>query len=668
MPTGATPGAPGRLWREWLFCVLAVLAFAMSAQWAGVFERADFSLYDGLLRRSAQPAHPDIVIVAVDEPSLRQLGRWPWPREMHARVLERLAVADPRAVALDLLLVEPSTSEADDAVAHALANLRKVTPVFLPLTVQTPLVRGQVAQPLRPLPLLEQAVTGLGHINVELDADGVVRSLYLREGPADSLWPAMPLALASAGGAKTPAVRPGAAVDEGFGWLREARVLVPFSGPPGHYKVLPYASVLHGEVPDAALRDKIVLVGLTGIGIGDHYPTPFSGGSGLMPGVEINAAALDGMLRGALIAPTSALAQALAAGVALFLFLLWLWSSGPRGGLFGLLAFALLSLMTTAVLQLVFRVWMPVGVWLVSSVLGYLLWSWRRLAVLLQDLYFRTETLRSGAGANPSPTRHAGHGWQHVVEALDRGLQAEKQAQRQRNEALQLLSHDLRAPQSAILALLGTSDPRDDKAVQLTHERIERQVRTTLSLADDFVVQLRAEESLYDWQEVDLAQLLSEVYERAWPLAQGKSVKLALQLPQRPSDKEDAGFWIDVEPRLLGRALFNLVENAIKYSAPGTQTSIGLSWIADVSVEITVRDQGRGIAASDLPRLFERYARFGAEGETQGHGLGLTLVKTVVERHHGTIQCHSEPGIGTVFTVLLPLGRRVSGPAAPSAA
>lgn len=645
MPAKAAQSALRRLRLEWLACVAVVLSFAGLMQYGDVLDRLDLAFYDRLLQRDAMPAHPDILIVAVDNASLRALGRWPWPRELHTRLLQRLAAAKPSAVAFDMMFTEAASAPgADPGFARALDALKTVSPVFLPVTVHTPLVSSRAPEALRPLPGLEQAVTGLGHIHVELDDDNVVRSLYLREGIGQQRWPSLSLALAQVRGVHTPTGAADGRQDD-TGWVRTSRVLIPFAGPPGHYKAVSYASLLNGEVPDALLRGKTILIGLTATGVGDQYPTPFSSGSGLMPSVEINAAALDGLLRGRSLVPAGPWLQVGATALALLGWMAWLWRSGPRSGLLGLSVFGLLAVATTTVLQLGARLWLPVGVWLLAALLGYLLWSWRRLMVLLADLYRHADAMQSGA------TVPARDGWQHVVDALDRGMQAEQQAQRQRTEALQLLSHDLRAPQSAVLALLRTEPPRTAESA-LLYERIERQVQTTLALADDFVLQLRAEGEDYAWVEVDLSQLLTEVYERTWPLAQEKNIRFVLTLPQ-PGADEDSACWLQVEPRLLDRALFNLVENAVKYGPAGSRVELALAWTPGQPAVVTVSDEGEGISASDLPRLFERYSRFQQKEGIAGHGLGLSLVKTVVERHGGTIAVHSTEGQGTIFTATL---------------
>jgi signal transduction histidine kinase len=105
---------------------------------------------------------------------------------------------------------------------------------------------------------------------------------------------------------------------------------------------------------------------------------------------------------------------------------------------------------------------------------------------------------------------------------------------------------------------------------------------------------------------------------------------------------------------LLTRALFNLLENAIKYSDAGTRISLQVSsregWL---TCELT--DQGKGIAADELPELFSQYRRFTSAQGIDGIGLGLSMVKAVVDHHDGRIGCQSEVGKGTCFSLQFPL-------------
>lgn len=107
-------------------------------------------------------------------------------------------------------------------------------------------------------------------------------------------------------------------------------------------------------------------------------------------------------------------------------------------------------------------------------------------------------------------------------------------------------------------------------------------------------------------------------------------------------------------PGLLTRALFNLLENAVKYSPAGTVVSLSIRLEGDW-LSCRIVDQGKGIAAAELPRLFSQYQRFASAEGSAGLGLGLAMVKTVIDRHGGRIGCQSQVGQGTTFEIRLPL-------------
>ncbi|BCQ58264.1 hypothetical protein PBOI14_00140 [Pseudomonas sp. Boi14] len=124
---------------------------------------------------------PRILLVTIDDYSLQQLGRWPWPRAIHGQLLDRLSAAEAKGVLFDVILSEPgSTVENDTRLAAALCRAGNV---FLPVLRQGVARYGQDIEEIPPVPLLRNCARGLGHINAEADADGTVRSVYLREGP-----------------------------------------------------------------------------------------------------------------------------------------------------------------------------------------------------------------------------------------------------------------------------------------------------------------------------------------------------------------------------------------------------------------------------------------------------------------------------------------------------
>jgi CHASE2 domain-containing sensor protein/signal transduction histidine kinase len=223
-------------------------------------------------------------------------------------------------------------------------------------------------------------------------------------------------------------------------------------------------------------------------------------------------------------------------------------------------------------------------------------------------------------------------------------------AMRQREEALQLLSHDMRAPQSAILATL--SHPDFQGAPRSLRHRIEAHARRTLELADSFVRLAKAESASYTLEPIDLAHVLQDATEAVWPMAQAGRVEVSLERPQEE-------FVILADRSLLARALINLLDNAVKFSPPGERVvcklrHTTLEGVAAVTCEIADHAGGMGVIAGG--DIFKRFgvSRVSARG-APGIGLGLALVRTVVTRHAGEIVCDSVEGEGTVFTITLPL-------------
>jgi signal transduction histidine kinase len=227
-------------------------------------------------------------------------------------------------------------------------------------------------------------------------------------------------------------------------------------------------------------------------------------------------------------------------------------------------------------------------------------------------------------------------------------LSVERDAEEQRGVLLRFLSHDLRAPHSAILALLDVHRHQVGGDARL-FDQIELQVRRALDLTDGFVQLAKAESEAYEFQPSLFAMMVLDVFDQALPIAQQKRIELVQQV-----DEEAQESLIMADQPLLTRALFNLLENAIKYSASDTRISLSFSgregWLT-----CDVIDQGKGIAPNELPELFSQYRRFSSAQGIDGVGLGLSMVKAVVDRHGGRIECRSVVGEGTCFRLRFPL-------------
>ncbi|WP_157669957.1 CHASE2 domain-containing protein [Chitinibacter sp. GC72] len=238
-------------------------------------------------------------------------------------------------------------------------------------------------------------------------------------------------------------------------------------------------------------------------------------------------------------------------------------------------------------------------------------------------------------------------GW--IVSLID--LSLIQAAQRQRDEALDFLSHDMRSPQSAILALLTlhqSAHPEPDAAQATLFARIRNHAQRTLQLADDFVQLARASAAPLNIEQIDLYDLLCETVDQFWEKAQlaGLNINAICQL-------DNAGQAIyPADRQMLGRALGNLIENALKYGHSQRGIDCSISRQHSGEIVLAVQDYGAGL---DPARRDTLLARFGQLGKAQnGVGLGLALVHTVAERHHGQLSIDAQPGAGACFALTLP--------------
>jgi two-component sensor histidine kinase len=152
-------------------------------------------------------------------------------------------------------------------------------------------------------------------------------------------------------------------------------------------------------------------------------------------------------------------------------------------------------------------------------------------------------------------------------------------------------------------------------------------------------------------EQVPVADVLAAVVAECRPRADERSITIEVDSPP--------ALGAEVNAPLLEQALINLVDNALKYSEPGGRVVVAVAPTVDGMLEWLVRDQGSGIGAEHLPRLFERFYRVdkGRSRRLGGTGLGLSIVKHIVQAHGGTVAVESTPGVGSTFRVFLPVSR-----------
>ncbi len=633
---------PRRFLEDRFSTALILLAIALLTTASGLLGRVDNLLYDLGQRLHVQPVPEDIVIVAIDENSLSKLGRWPWSRRLHAALIDRLKADGAKVIALDLVFAEPDASDqpADALLAEAIARAGNVV---LPVLLESSRVNGQLLETL-PLPQLLEHAAGLGRVHAELDADGIARSVFLWEGVGAPVWPHFAQAVLKVAGETPPALRPPpppAAEAQPFALVRATQRRVGFLGPPGHVRTLSYAQALTGEFAPGTFRNRIVLVGATAAGMGDLLPTPVSGLAAPMPGVEFNANVVAAMRDGRLIREIDTVPALLAAALLALLPLLWLPRLNPLSGLVASLAWFVVAAAAAVSLPTLARAWMPVAGALLAILLAYPVWSWRRLESAGRFLDHELKRLRQelGPAAAPLPRGATHDPFQARIRQVQAAAHRLRHLQEERRETLAFISHDIRAPLASALMQI-------DDLPEAAQTRLREPLTRGLTLAEEFLRTSRAE--MLDaarFEELDFGALLHQAIDDAFAGARAKSVRLVRDLPDEP-------VWVNGEFGLLHRAVLNLVLNAVHYAPPDSAVRIALAVEGDCAVA-SVSDHGPGIAADDQAKLFQRFSR--ASGQAGGTGLGLYFVRTVAEKHGGSVAVESVPGVLTRFTLKLPL-------------
>jgi signal transduction histidine kinase/CHASE2 domain-containing sensor protein len=689
------------------------------------------AILDTSNRLLAKPVNSKLILIDIDETSLGQLGRWPWKRDIHGKLIELLATTDNR-VLLDVLFPEPS--EGDDRLGQAIAKHGKV---FLPIAPQqsTP---GSFA-PIYPVPAIGKAARGLGHAQFSLDNDGVVRGLFLSEGGFNAISELLVGQAINNKRARDEAVA--AAI-----WPQENYVVLPAIS--GNIPRVSYAQVLRGEIDLNIFKDKIVLIGATARGLGDSYANALVNRGALSPGVELHAVATSALLNQTTIkALNPSIHQALSFGI-LFAVMVMLYLLRPRPAIV-CTALVLLFIFIATLLALNNGVWLAPGAIIIMTVLAYPLWSWRRLeasfirlserakqlasspvrlpnlpesslpvepiarslqalheaadyALALQDFLRQVideipypvwvgdtsdRPLLSNLAAQqffPIPDgkneplakwlmKHFGeiklddgkeyfwndHSWLLRLQSFEHSADRDggsklwlyqlidvttlRQTQRERDQMMRFLSHDMRSPQVSILSILQQQTQAEQNLPWI--KNIKTQTERTLELADGVVQLARAESAALRSEPISIEGMLAESSDSCWAAAHAKGIRIHQEL-----NVDDLA--VQGDPNLIRRALINLIDNAVKFSPANSTISLSANE-ADDMIHISIADNGVGIAEDQLPNVFKPYWR--ADENIHGVGLGLTFVNLVATRHGGAMHVRRNEPQGCCFVMSLPI-------------
>jgi signal transduction histidine kinase/DNA-binding response OmpR family regulator len=227
-------------------------------------------------------------------------------------------------------------------------------------------------------------------------------------------------------------------------------------------------------------------------------------------------------------------------------------------------------------------------------------------------------------------------------------------ANRMKDQFLATLSHELRTPLNAILGWtqLLLMDPSDPEELLGGLKTIERNAHAQTQLVEDLldVSRIISGKLLLNSRPMSFAAVVDAAVEATRPAADGKGVRLIVEAHHGPLPMTG-------DPARLQQVAANLLTNAIKFTPPHGAVTVELAG-GDDRVRLSVRDTGQGIPVAFLPHVFERFRQ--ADGSSSrrhgGLGLGLSIVRYIVDGHHGTVTADSNgPGTGALFTVVLPV-------------
>lgn len=569
--------------------------------------------------QSASGGSSTSTLIAIDEQTLSRHGGMRALRGIVSGILERLAAAAPAVVAVDLTLADPGDPAEDERLSRALEAL--------PAVVLAAEIRSAGDNWELPFAPFAKTIQAIGHVHAAPDPmDSVCRAIPLEKAVARQrywalsleayrLWRGENYVLETpeallVGSTEIPAPR-----DQGR--LLRIRFLPPRGAVNSGVMRISAADLMGASSPVTLPANGVFFVGITAPSAArDRLMTPFSYGR-TMQGVEIHANAFETLAsRRFYRVPPALMTLLLSLALALSLGFAFLYLSNRRT--YALASLPLLLSVAAPPLAYSQDILLPSTLVLLSAWLPFL--------------------------------ALAAHRYWFVNRKLHR---AERETENYR-DAIHYVTHEMRTPLTAIQGsseLISRYSLTADKQKQIAgmiHSESKRLGRIIQVFLD--VERLSAGQMQLREEPVDPEALVAVCVERASPLAAGKEIALEV------CPVAEHGLALHGDRELLEHALYNLVTNAIKYSPGGTTVRLRQQRRGS-SLVLSVADEGMGMTPEEQRAVFRKFYRTeGAErsGE-KGSGIGLSIVEQIVTAHKGRIELESEPGKGSVFSLVLPV-------------
>lgn len=646
-----------------------------------LLELKGLDLLFGLRGPLAPPS--EIVVIAIDEPSFAEISKqWPWPRSLHARLIDQLKKVGARVIGFDILFAEPSQPEEDQALARAIREAGNVVLAGERTVIADRLFRQTIlVEPIEPF----KSTAAVGIATLPIEPDGTVR----RPLPVSPDYPsfASQIVRLYLGDGQ-----------HGIGTDPSQTSLINHLGPPRTVKTVSYYQALDADrmLPPRTFTDKIVLIGRALQAepepqrtAPDLFLTPFSPNAGsLTAGVEIHATIVANLLAGQMVNKSSPVVR-----YSLLFFLALIGSLTilrlrPLWALAAILGLSTLLLVIAYGLFAGGNLWLPIFAGMVQLGLvygGYLiaqLFSTQRehrlaLEAMNRDLEQKVkERTAQFVAANETLAREhreLEQTLQKLAETQNELLQSEKMASL--GFLVAGVAHELNNPISFVHSnidfigdyvvrlkgLLEASEALDlpEGPAQQQLDKLKAQARLDVKSLDELIASCKRGTERVKRIVMDLGTFarVDEVTPVAVDLHEGLETTLSLltkEYKDRITVHRDYGSLPPVEchPGQINQVFMNLLLNAAQ-AIPMT----GEIWIRTAAhgekVSIVIKDTGCGIPDADLAKIFDPF--FTTKKVGQGMGLGLSLSYGIIQKHSGTMRVVSRDGRGTEFTIELPV-------------
>ncbi|MBZ0169594.1 Multi-sensor signal transduction histidine kinase [Candidatus Methylomirabilis lanthanidiphila] len=640
-----------------------------------------------LLFRMRGPLAPpgEIVVVAIDEPSFAEImTQWPWPRRLHARLIEQLKKAGARVIAFDILFAEPSQPEEDRALAQAIHAAGNVVLAGERSVVTDALFRQTIL--VDPIELFK-ATASVGIATLPIDPDGIVR----RPLPFSNDLPSFASQIVRLYQGQAPYASQTDSSDT---------TLINYFGPPRTVKTISYYQALEADrmLPSGTFTDKIVLVGRAVQAAPepqraspDVFPTPFSfDAGGPTAGVEIHATIVANLLTKQMVTePPGAVRYGLLFLLALIgslstMRLKPLWAAGAILGLSILFLLFAFGFFTKGL------VWLPIFAGMVQLGLvygGYLIAQVfsaqreRRLALeamnreLEQKVKERTAQYVAANEELVKEQHELEKTLHELAQTQNELLQSEKMASlgflvagvaHELNNPISFVHSNMDFIGEYVLRLKGVLEayetitlPDGPAYQQLAELKKGARLDRTLHTLDELITSCKRGTERVKRVVLDLGTFAraDDVDPAPADLHEGLEITLNLlakEYRDRITVHREYGTLPQVECHAgqINQVFMNLLLNAAQ-AIPET----GDVWINTSShgdkVVVIIKDNGCGIPEANLPRIFDPFFTTKKVGE--GMGLGLSISYGIIQKHGGNMRVSSPDRQGTEFTIELPV-------------